>query len=242
MMSSSISNTATRIPPCFQGTHVKSCSQPRASRRRSVNHLQASNARPPLPAVLSQASIGSRKVAAAALRSEQSLVPRESGLVRTGSLEASVEYKQLLLFLALSGGLAGVTDPATALDMQSFGAIDSSQVIQFLVNNPFVTLGVAVAAYFIVPRLIRVAVKFVVVPVAIGGVGYLIVTNPSTSLGFAKSTVGCKALETLLQNHYSYPGHACCSCLCSRMYYAVSLKACCSPSCLLWSCFVSHVD
>jgi len=101
----------------------------------------------------------------------------------------------LLLFLALSGAAVSVTDVAGAADSQlitdlSLAKIETSQVIDFFVNNPFVTLGTAVAAYFILPRLIRATVKFVVVPVAIGGVAYLIVTNPSTSFSVAKTSVG----------------------------------------------------
>ena len=72
--------------------------------------------------------------------------------------------------------------------------LDKGQIISFFVNNPFITLGAAVAAYFILPRLINTAVKFVLVPLAIGGVAYLVVTNPGTSFAFAKTTFGCECL------------------------------------------------
>lgn len=188
-MLSSISSS-TRVPYTCQRAPTASRVWTSATRPQSGGVAQANTPRAALPAAMSQASMNSKHQTLAFLRPQQSLMQGETQLDAVIPLESSAQYKQLLLFLALSGGLVGMTEQASAVDTQSLAAIDSSQVIQFLVNNPFVTLGFAVAAYFIVPRLIRVAVKFVLVPVAIGGVGYLIVTNPSTSLGFAKSTVG----------------------------------------------------
>ena len=85
--------------------------------------------------------------------------------------------------------MGGAAESANAADMQPLAdlslQLDKGQIISFFVNNPFITLGAAVAAYFILPRLINTAVKFVLVPLAIGGVAYLVVTNPGTSFAFA---------------------------------------------------------
>ena len=71
-------------------------------------------------------------------------------------------------------------------------SVDRGQVISFLVNNPFVTLGVAVALYIIVPRILRFATKYVLLPISIAGVVYLVITNPNTSLGVASTGFKCE--------------------------------------------------
>ncbi|KAL3141468.1 hypothetical protein ABBQ32_005031 [Trebouxia sp. C0010 RCD-2024] len=100
-----------------------------------------------------------------------------------------VDQRQALLFLAMSSGVWATSDVSQASDVQSLAAlsVDRGQVISFLVNNPFVTLGVAVALYIIVPRILRVVVKYILLPVSIAGVVYLIITNPSTSVGVAST-------------------------------------------------------
>ena len=171
---------------------------------RPAARLQPFKAQAVPSAWLSQLSLGARRVTSS-LRSQQSLVPSAPAELQTADLHALADYKQLLLLLAASGAFISVTDVAGAADAQfatdlSLAKIDSSQVIAFFVNNPFITLGAAVAAYFIVPRIIKLAVKFVVVPLAIGGVGYLVVTNPGTSASVAKTGIGC---ESLLMHPYA---------------------------------------
>lgn len=110
-----------------------------------------------------------------------------------------VDQRQALLFLAMSSGLWATSDVSQAADLQSVAAlsVDRGQVISFLVNNPFVTLGVAVALYIIVPRILRVAVKYILLPISIAGVVYLIITNPSTSAGVVSTGFKCEYHQKL---------------------------------------------
>lgn len=104
------------------------------------------------------------------------------------------DQRQALLFLAISSGMLATSDVSQASDLQFLAAlsVDRGQVISFLVNNPFVTLGVAVALYIIVPRVLRFATKYVLLPVSIAGLVYLVITNPNTSLGVASTGFKCK--------------------------------------------------
>lgn len=104
------------------------------------------------------------------------------------------DQRQALLFLATSSGVLATSDVSQASDLQLLAAlsVDRGQVISFLVNNPFVTLGVAVALYIIVPRILRFATKYVLLPVSIAGVVYLVITNPNTSLGVASTGFKCE--------------------------------------------------
>ena len=109
-----------------------------------------------------------------------------------------VDQRQALLFLATSSGILAAADLSQASDLQSLAALqlDRGQVISFLVNNPFVTLGLAVALYIIVPRILRLTVKYILLPVSIAGVVYLIITNPSTSVGVGKTAFNCEHSTT----------------------------------------------
>lgn len=104
------------------------------------------------------------------------------------------EQRQALLFLAMSSSVLAASDVSQASDMQSLAAlsVDRGQVISFLVNNPFVTLGVAVALYIIIPRILRFATKYVLLPASVAGVVYLVITNPSTSLDVASTGFKCE--------------------------------------------------
>ena len=102
--------------------------------------------------------------------------------------------RQALLFVATSSGVLATSDVSQASDLQLLAAlsVDRGQVISFLVNNPFVTLGVAVALYIIVPRILRFATKYILLPVSIAGLVYLVITNPNTSLGVASTGFKCE--------------------------------------------------
>lgn len=102
------------------------------------------------------------------------------------------EQRQALLFLAMSSGLLATTDVTQAADLQFLAdlSIDKGQAITFLVNNPFVTLGVAIALYLIVPRILRLATRFILLPAAVAGGVYLVITNPSTSWNVVSSAFG----------------------------------------------------
>lgn len=104
------------------------------------------------------------------------------------------DQRQALLLLAMSSGILATSDVSQASDLQTLAAlsVDRGQVISFLVNNPFVTLGVAVALYIIVPRILRFATKYILLPVSIAGLVYLVITNPNTSLGVATTGFKCE--------------------------------------------------
>ena len=104
------------------------------------------------------------------------------------------DQRQVLLLLAMSSGILATSDVSQASDLQTLAAlsVDRGQVISFLVNNPFVTLGVAVALYIIVPRILRFATKYILLPVSIAGLVYLVITNPNTSLGVATTGFKCE--------------------------------------------------
>ena len=104
------------------------------------------------------------------------------------------EQRQALLFLAMSSGLLATTDVTQAADLQFLAdlSIDKGQAITFLVNNPFITLGVAIALYLIVPRVLRLATRYILLPAAVAGGVYLVITNPSTSWSVVSSAFGCE--------------------------------------------------
>ena len=109
-----------------------------------------------------------------------------------GLQSLTFDQRQTLLFLAISSAALTASDLTQASDVPFLAAVDRAQVISFLVNNPFVTLGVAVALYIIVPRILRLTVKFIVLPASVAGVVYLVITNPNTSLGVVKTAFNCE--------------------------------------------------
>ena len=104
------------------------------------------------------------------------------------------EQQQALLFLAASAGFLTAADAAQAADLQAFAALslDKGQAIRFLVDNPFVLLGLAVALYLVLPRLLRFTTRFILLPAAVAGGVYLVITNPNTSYKVVTSAFGCK--------------------------------------------------
>ena len=155
-----------------------------------------------------------------------------------GLRSLTFDQRQALLFLAISSAALTTSDLTQASDLQFLAAVDRGQVISFLVNNPFVTLGVAVALYIIVPRILRLTVKYIFLPASVAGVVYLVITNPNTSLGVVKTAFNCEYEEQL-----------CCAILpthpCSRIIHVAAVSkfflSCdleqCNPSELL-PCFV----
>lgn len=139
----------------------------------------------------------------------------DTSLVSLRALPA--DQRQALLFLATSSGVLATSNVSEASDLQLLAAlsVDKGQVISFLVNNPFVTLGVAVALYIIVPRILRFATKYILLPVSIAGLVYLVITNPNTSLGVVSTGFKCEYAAAVLhtfhnvalssaQSHYLY--------------------------------------
>lgn len=105
------------------------------------------------------------------------------------------EHQQALLFLAVSLGIVTTADVSQAADLQVLAdlSLNKGQVIRFLVDNPFVLLGVAVALYLVVPRLLRFTTRFVLLPAAVAGGVYLVITNPNTSYKVVSTAFGCKS-------------------------------------------------
>ncbi|EIE21095.1 hypothetical protein COCSUDRAFT_57016 [Coccomyxa subellipsoidea C-169] len=58
--------------------------------------------------------------------------------------------------------------------------------LSFLLQNPLVTLAVAAALYYIVPRAFRALVRWLVLPLVLALVAYVIFENPSAALGLGK--------------------------------------------------------
>ena len=84
-------------------------------------------------------------------------------------------------------------DAAIVGDITLFPSIHVSPlgVLTFLLQNPLVTLGVAAALYYIVPRAFRALVRWIVLPLVLALVAYVILENPSAALGLSKGLFGC---------------------------------------------------
>lgn len=76
-------------------------------------------------------------------------------------------------------------------------------VLTFLLQNPVVTLGVAAALYYIVPRAFRALVRWIVLPLVLALVAYVVLQNPSAALGLAKGLFGCKCTPPLPNHSYA---------------------------------------
>ncbi|CAL8469189.1 g8730 [Coccomyxa elongata] len=63
-------------------------------------------------------------------------------------------------------------------------------VLTFLLQNPLVTLGVAAALYYIVPRAFRALLRWIVLPLVLVLVACVILENPSAALSLAKGLFG----------------------------------------------------
>ncbi|BDA45065.1 hypothetical protein COCOBI_06-5450 [Coccomyxa sp. Obi] len=83
-------------------------------------------------------------------------------------------------------------DAATVGDITLLPSIHISPlgVLTFLLQNPLVTLGVAAALYYIIPRAFRALVRWIVLPLVLALVAYVILENPSAALGLAKGLFG----------------------------------------------------
>ena len=65
------------------------------------------------------------------------------------------------------------------------------QVLTFLLQHPLITLGVAAALYFLVPRLFRALVRYLVVPLALALALYVVSLNPAAATSFAQGSFNC---------------------------------------------------
>lgn len=189
---------ATFSPSMLQARAVA----PNSSPQTSLNpHNQIRNLPGSLTRRSSHASFTRRQVLQKAASSQHKIEDVQANLSQSledtsldGLRALPADQRQALLFLAMSSSVLAASDASQASDMQSLAAlsVDRGQVISFLVNNPFVTLGVAVALYIIIPRILRFATKYVLLPASVAGVVYLVITNPSTSLDVASTGFKCE--------------------------------------------------
>ncbi|KAK9844750.1 hypothetical protein WJX74_006341 [Apatococcus lobatus] len=90
-----------------------------------------------------------------------------------------------LLPLTLSIAAALLWGPGAALALPGVATPLPLQILGFLLNNPIVTLVIAGVAIWAIPRLARAAVRFILIPAAVLGLAYLVISNPQTSFAFA---------------------------------------------------------
>ena len=66
------------------------------------------------------------------------------------------------------------------------------QILGFLLHHPFVTLALALAVNYVLPRAFRAAVRFLVIPLVLGGVAWLALQNPSAAWSFSRGAFDCE--------------------------------------------------
>jgi hypothetical protein len=74
-----------------------------------------------------------------------------------------------------------------AMDISPYG------VAKFLLQHPFITLGVAAALYYIIPRAFQALVRFLVVPAVLAVTAYIVLQNPQAALGIVEGIYNCKS-------------------------------------------------
>jgi CheY-like chemotaxis protein len=77
-----------------------------------------------------------------------------------------------------------VTAPKPDFNSVAFRSLD------FLVHHPLITLGLSVAVSYIVPRAVRAATRWLVVPALVVLALYLAVSSPAATFGFIKTVLG----------------------------------------------------
>ncbi len=87
--------------------------------------------------------------------------------------------------------------PLDALILADFSLLPSFngqpfQLLGFLLNHPFITLGLALAVNYVVPRAFRAVVRFLVVPLVLGSIVWVALQNPSTALDLLRGTFDCE--------------------------------------------------
>ncbi len=110
------------------------------------------------------------------------------------ALETSTQQigSSSILPVACSTALAVFCLPDAAWAFPGVAAPVPVQIFGFLLGHPVVTLAIAGVAIWAIPRLARAAVRFILIPAAFLGIGYLIVTNPRTSFAFAGGALSCE--------------------------------------------------
>ena len=75
------------------------------------------------------------------------------------------------------------------------------QILGFLLNHPFITLGLALAVNYVVPRAFRAVVRFLVIPLVLGSIAWVALQNPSTALDLLRGIFDCELLSLLGHAH-----------------------------------------
>ena len=97
-----------------------------------------------------------------------------------------------LLPLTFSTAAALLSLPDAALALPAITTPLPLQLLGFLLNNPVITLVIAGVAIWAIPRLARAAVRFILIPAALLGLAYLVITNPQTSFTFVGTALSCE--------------------------------------------------
>jgi hypothetical protein len=94
-----------------------------------------------------------------------------------------------------------LSQAAELADLQLLPHIDMSpfQVLTFLLQHPFITLFAAASLYFVVPRLVKAGIRFVVVPAALALALYLVSLNPSAAVDLTRGALDCARLYLLVK-------------------------------------------
>lgn len=115
------------------------------------------------------------------------------------------------------------------------------QIAGFLLNHPFITLGLALGVNYVVPRAFRAAVRFLVIPLVLGGFVWLALQNPSTAWGLFRGAFDCEHLSCphmrSISACISCHGAARCMLLC-RAYVDSSMCTVCAPPCMWTPCAI----
>lgn len=127
------------------------------------------------------------------------LLGSSSSLWLTSNASAQQDGFVLLILNPQGADLHQVLSAADTASLAELTFLPSIQltplgVLTFLLQHPFVTLGVAAALYYIVPRVFRTLVRFLVVPAVIALVAYVVLQNPQAALGLVESVNNCKSL------------------------------------------------
>ena len=91
----------------------------------------------------------------------------------------------------------GASQRLDALVLADFSLLPSFngqpfQILGFLLNHPFITLGLALAVNYVVPRAFRALVRFLVIPLVLGSIAWVALQNPSTAWDLLRGTFDCK--------------------------------------------------
>ena len=132
----------------------------------------------------------------------------------------------------------GASQPLDALILADFSLLPSFngqpfQILGFLLNHPFITLGLALAVNYVVPRAFRALVRFLVVPLVLGSIAWVALQNPSTALDLLRGTFDCEH-PRFPRNTHTFSDPACCLHLglsiCMSVCNCIQICAC------SWSC------